>query len=87
MCKTTHKSCSENTGQCPLKHRKIQRFGAAFTLRQRPRPSAPHHIALRYKVKQTDLIGLRQISQQIQAVHQIHDRFGHLGTGAEIVLA
>lgn len=39
-----------------------------------------------YKIEQTDLIGLRQLAEKVQGIHQLHNRLGHLGTLSEIIL-
>ena len=39
-----------------------------------------------HKIKQTDLVGLRQLAQKVQGIHQFHDRLGNLGPLPEIVL-
>lgn len=38
------------------------------------------------EVKQAQLVGLRQIPQQVQGIHQVHHGLGHLGTLPEIIL-
>ena len=42
--------------------------------------------ALYGKIKQADLVGLRQVPQQVQGIHQIHHGLGNLRPLPEIIL-
>ncbi len=55
-------------------------------IRRRCRDASSGRAALLHQIKQTDLITLRKISQQMQTVHDLDNTLGHLSPHPEVLL-